>query len=774
MNISGLDNKVLIIKDEAKEGFINLLSGKLINVKLITLSEFKKKYFFDYDNKTIYYICKKYKVIPEIAKIYINNLYYISKLIDDDKVKFLYDLKNELYKNDLLYENELFREFIKNSEIILYDLEDIDEFYLNAFKELNVNYINLEGEIIKKDIYSFSTLEEEISFVASSICKLIKSGININKIKLCNIIEGYIFDISKIFKLFNIPIEINDGKSAKSIGIVKKFKELYCSNIEETIDKLNDCVFTESDEYYYKKIVNIVNSYNFCDDYEEVKDFIFNEIDKIKVKTNDLLNAVEVIDFKNSFIPDDEYVFMLGFNEGVIPTDFKDEDYLSDEIRTKLNISTSFDLNEKERYYLKKKISLVKNLIVTYSRKDNKTTLYRSSLYDEEIFNEKEYETGFNDSNAFNKIILLKEKDLNNKYNVLSNNLYRLNSHYKDEDYLSYDNKFKGIDSKKMYDYIGNKLTLSYSSMNTYYECAFKYYLDNIIKVNKFEDTFEMTLGNIFHHILSRCFVDNFDLHKAWEEEVENSKYPFNEVDKYFLKGLYNELELTVDVINNQMKYCSLNYSLYEKRITIPINPHLNVNFIGFVDKIIYGEEDGNVIAVIIDYKTGIQKFNINNIKYGLDMQLPVYAYLIKKSNIFDKVIIGGFYLQHILDNKVDINERKESLKLLGYSNSDPDILKYFDSNYVNSQVIKGLRVNNDGSFYAKSKVISNSEIDEVTDTVHDKIINASENILKAKFDINPKDLGNETTCRYCKYRSICYMKNEDIISLGGDNSELD
>ena len=144
----------------------------------------------------------------------------------------------------------------------------------------------------------------------------------------------------------------------------------------------------------------------------------------------------------------------------------------------------------------------------------------------------------------------------------------------------------------------------------------------------------------------------------------------------------------------------------------------------------------------------------------------------ILSSNPFPSSSFNQF--QHILDNKVDVNERKESLKLLGYSNSDPDILKYFDSNYVNSQVIKGLRVNNDGSFYAKSKVISNSEIDEVTDTVHDKIINASENILKAKFDINPKDLGNETTCRYCKYRSICYMKNEDIISLGGDNNELD
>lgn len=74
MNLNDFDNKVLIIKDEAKEGFINLLSGRLLNIKLITLSEFKKKYFFNYDNKTIYYICNKYNVIPEIASIYLNNL----------------------------------------------------------------------------------------------------------------------------------------------------------------------------------------------------------------------------------------------------------------------------------------------------------------------------------------------------------------------------------------------------------------------------------------------------------------------------------------------------------------------------------------------------------------------------------------------------------------------------------------------------------------------------------------------------------------------------
>ena len=42
MNLNDFDNKVLIIKDEAKEGFINLLSGKLLNIKLITLSNLKR------------------------------------------------------------------------------------------------------------------------------------------------------------------------------------------------------------------------------------------------------------------------------------------------------------------------------------------------------------------------------------------------------------------------------------------------------------------------------------------------------------------------------------------------------------------------------------------------------------------------------------------------------------------------------------------------------------------------------------------------------------
>ena len=48
MDIELFNNKVLIIKDGLKKYILDLLKDRLINVKIITLSELKKKYYFDY------------------------------------------------------------------------------------------------------------------------------------------------------------------------------------------------------------------------------------------------------------------------------------------------------------------------------------------------------------------------------------------------------------------------------------------------------------------------------------------------------------------------------------------------------------------------------------------------------------------------------------------------------------------------------------------------------------------------------------------------------
>lgn len=760
------NNKIVILNDYAKKSFIKKID-KLINVKVITLSELKRKYYFDYDNKAIYFVSNKYNCIPEIAKIYIENIYYL-KDIDNEKINFLKDIKNDLDTNNLLTYNNLFKEFLKGKEIVLYNLKYTDKFYKNIFKELEeyskITIYNDEDNSIVKELYKANNSEEEIAFVCSKITKLIKSGVNINNIKLANVKSDYEFIIRKTFKLFNVPINLPSFETIKSTSLVIKFKELYNSDINETIEKLKEFINTKEENDIYKSIISIVNNYLWSNDFLLVKDMVFNDIDNIKTPREKLKNAVEVIEFKKELVTDEDYVFLIGYNEGVIPANYKDEDYLSDSIKEKLGLSTSFELNENAMNETKDNIRNIKNLIVTYPSHNLSSEIYISSSYEKDLFEEKELNISFNESNAYNKLKLVSEKDENSKFGTITDNLLKLSSHYKDMKYNSYDNKYKMIDKTKIKEFFKDGLTLSYTSINDYYMCSFRYYLDYVLKINKFEDTFEATVGSIFHKILSMCFDHDIDIIRTYETEIENSNYEFNESEKFFLSILKDELVLIIETIKNQLSYTQLTNSMYEKKIVIDVDKDLQIRFKGFVDKILYNEFNGKTVVAIIDYKTGNPNLNINNTIYGLEMQLPVYIYLIK--NEIKDVKIGGFYLQKILNNTTDKEKRLDSLKLQGYTNSDLDYIDKVDSSFNDSKVIKSLRTSSKG-FYYYSKMINDEEINTLYNVVDSKIKEASMSILDSKFDINPKEMNNENIgCSFCKYKDICFMKPKDAVTL--------
>ena len=767
MNLEDFNNKILIINDYAKNTLLKKIN-KLLNIKIITLSELKKNYIYDYDYKSVLYVSNKYNCIPSIARKYIENTYYINNEYKSEKIELLTKIKNDLEENNLLIKNNLYRKFLNNKDIVLYNLKYIDKYYLNIIEELsNTNNIityNEEKETSIKKLYRCNNSEEEISFVCSKICELIKSGVDINNIKLTNVKSDYTYIIRKTFKLFNIPINIKSDESIKSTVIVKKFKELYNENISEVMDKISELITNNYEKDIYKSILNVVNKYSDSN-YMDVREILFDDIDNIKIKRDELKNAVNIIDFKSDLISDSDYVFLINFNEGIIPINHKDEDYLSDTEKNNLGIDTSFTLNEKETNEVIETIKTTHNLILTYSEYNQNNKIYVSSAYSSDILEEEKVNLNFNNSNSYNKLRLLSEKDDNNKYGTLSSDLLTLSAHYKDEPYLTYNNKYKKISNDKLKNYLSKGLTLSYSSMNIFYQCSFRYYLDNILRVNKYEERFDAVLGSIFHEVLSECFInDDYDVIGNYEKLIHESTYPFNESEKFFLENLKNELLLIIDTIKEQLKYTSLKQSMYEKEIKIDISSDVKVTFKGFVDKILYDEFNGEKIVVIIDYKTGNPLLNINNSLYGLDMQLPVYIYLIKSE--IKNVRIGGFYLQKILSNVNSLQKRKESLKLQGYSNEDIDILEKVDSSYENSCVIKSLRTTQNG-FYSYSKIINDEQIDTLYNIVESKVKEARDRILNTEFDINPKEMDDKNIgCKFCKYKDICYMTSSDIVKL--------
>ena len=309
-------------------------------------------------------------------------------------------------------------------------------------------------------------------------------------------------------------------------------------------------------------------------------------------------------------------------------------------------------------------------------------------------------------------------------------------------------------------------MTFSYTSLNTYNQCAFRYYLSYILKVNKFEDTFEITIGNIFHKILSECFVEDYDFESKFQQYKEESKYQFSVSDLFFLKKVKADLILLIDTIKNQLNYTQLTNTMYEKEVYIDINERLGIGFKGIIDKVMYEEFNGETIVCIVDYKTGNPNLNLKNVKYGLDMQLPVYIYLIKNLKELKNVKVGGFYLQKVLNDKTTIEEKVKELKLQGYTNKDEYIMEKVDTTYEESKFIKNLKTTSNG-FYQYAKLITDEEIDELANTVENKIEEACGKVINAQFNINPKELATKNVgCTYCKFKDICYMTHDNIEKL--------
>lgn len=777
------DNSLLIVPNNIKEDILKELNNnnQLLNIKFMSKEELKKKYYFDYDNRTIYYLISKYNYKVSVAINYLENMYFIeNKKYSYKKLNDLLKLKQELEDNKLLIKDKLFISNIKNKNIIVYGYDYIDKFYSNIFNELkrvtNVEIIEKKANTNKElSVYEFSDISDEVEFIARNIIELVNSGISINNIKLANVTDEYKFVISKIFNFYNIPVIINSKTSISETRIGSYFlrKLNVTFDLENSIENVKNNFEMNNDNInLLNQIINVCNNYYFDDINENIIKCIEYDLKNTFIKSKLLENYIGEIKLEDNIISDDIYVFLLGFNQGSIPTIYKDEDYISDYLKTEINIETTLEKNIRSKQVMKNIITNIKNLIITYKLKTPFEEYHKSLLVDEMNMNLKEgkINLGTTYSKIYDEIKLCSYLDDFVKFNKLNENVGLLYNNYQDINYLSYDNKFKGLDKNNLYDFINNKLLLSYSSIDKFYRCKFRYYVGNILRLEKYEETFPIFIGNLFHYILSIAFNTDFKFEEEWNNYL-NDKTLTNK-EKFFLNKLKTELQFIIDTINYQMKRSNFKESLYEQKIFINKDKNIKVTFMGIIDKILYEEKDGQTLVAIIDYKTGNPEANLNNTIYGIEMQLPVYLYLIKNSK-FKNIKVAGFYLQKILNNETILKPfeniedvKKENLKLVGYSNSEENILYEFDNSYKNSELIKSMKVGNNG-FYSYSKVLNDEKISKLSDIVEEKIDSAINEILEANFEIDPKRIGLKNYgCEFCKFKDVCFMTEKDIVNL--------
>ena len=201
------NNTLIICEDDYKKYILKELTNNslFLNIKIMNKKEFFNDYLFKYDEKTISYLVNKYNYKVDIAKMYLKNLYCVEdKVYKSNKLNFLVDLKKELIENNLLIFNDKFKEYIKNYNILVIGYSYLEKYELDILNSLNATFYEEKNVSGKKKLYEFETLIDEINYVCKTICKLIKDGIDINKIKLVGITDNYINEVERLFSFYNL------------------------------------------------------------------------------------------------------------------------------------------------------------------------------------------------------------------------------------------------------------------------------------------------------------------------------------------------------------------------------------------------------------------------------------------------------------------------------------------------------------------------------------------------------------------------------------------
>lgn len=746
-------NKKLILKEMNKY-------NKLFNIKFMTKDEFYKKCYFDYDEQTIYYLMNKYHIKYDISLSYIKYLMYINDSnYGNSKLDFLCSLKDEL--KDLLYFDGEFKNYINTFNIVVYGYY-VDNFFkktLDLFSNVSIydksnNYIH--------SVNHFESIDSEVEFVAQSICKLCEDGISLNNIKLTNVDSIYEGIIKRIFDMYNIPINLY------KIPIYYTVESDYLlTHYERDLTSVIDYMKDNYDASIVSDIISIINKYTFIDDKLQVKEMIEYDLKHTYVNNYKYEESVDIISIDD--ISEDDYVFILDFREGSVPRIYKDEEYLSNKELSILGLDTTDIKNKNEKNKIINILKNNKNLIISYKDKDNNKLYYPSSLIKELNMEVVVPSNNYNYSSSYNKYKLCSMLDDYYKYNILNDNMKMLYSTYH-IDYKDYSNKFGGISFDELNKILNNNLILSYSALEKYNECAFKYYVSSILKLDVYEDTFAAFIGSLFHHILEVGLLNDIDV----EKEVYNYILgrDLDDKEKFYIDKLIPDIKFALDTIKEKMIFTKFNKYDFENKLVVYKNGKVSVTFKGFIDKMMSYEDSSKKIIAIVDYKTNDTDIKMDLLKYGLNIQLPIYLYLVNKN--YPDAYVAGFYVQRVLpsDNKYDnskslLDRKKDEMKLLGYSNYDEDIISLFDSSYKDSNVIRSLKVKNDGNYSSNAKVLTNGEmksIIEEVDTVIDNVIN---NITDCDFSINPKSYKNTNiSCKYCKYKDLCFMTEEDIVYI--------
>lgn len=378
---------------------------------------------------------------------------------------------------------------------------------------------------------------------------------------------------------------------------------------------------------------------------------------------------------------------------------------------------------------------------------------------------------------------------------------------------LNFENETKQLKEDITKELYGDVIQASVSRMELFHGCPFSHFAQHGLRLRE-RQVFRLEapdIGELFHAAL-----------KFIAETVMNKKLLWSDLTKDQCEILAQEaVEMLAPKLQNEILLSS-NRHYYIKRkleqiisrasfvlsehakmsgfapvglelgfgpkadlppLTFPLKNGTKMELIGRIDRVDKAEDENGVFLRVIDYKSSSRDLNVNDVYYGLALQMLTYLDIIisHSSTLIGKdadpagVLYFHVHNPMISSSKMltldDIEQEIfKKFKMNGLILGEENVIKLMDQTLENGDSpIISAGFKKDGTLSKRSKVASKQEFDQLRKYVRKLYTKTGNQITEGKVDIAPYKMKDKTPCTFCSFKPVCQFDE----SLGANEYRL-
>lgn len=554
---------------------------------------------------------------------------------------------------------------------------------------------------------------------------------------------------------------------------------------------------------------------------EELSQILDAGLDALELGTPPLsMDALILGDLKRTRLPDIKVLFIAGMNDGSIPPSLEDGGMINDDEKQILeewgmHLSLCFEEQSMEDdFYIYLALSKPEEEIYfTYAAQDNggaakspspllKECLRLFPHLKEHSYPGQEQRYYFNEEDSRELLIkglqqIKNGEEISMPFRLLLRYWYdkkelrdTLMAFWAQNDRIT---AGKMLPKELMRELFGRELKGSVTRLERFAACPYQYYCIYGLELREREEytVRPVDLGNLFHHALesfSRRLKQSGYRWKDIPEEVADDWIKeavetavgedAGDVLKSTARNQYKVhmveriLRRTVRVLKIHLEHSHMEPDRFELHfgrtdrldsVHLPLKDGNRMQLEGFIDRVDVCEEKDRILLRIIDYKSGVESFDLGDLYHGLQMQLVIYmnvAAEIYQNEKGKEAVPAGMFYYNLKDPifKAEGSEEetvRKSFRMSGYANSDADILEKLEEGQENF-ISASIRLTKKGVPYKNAAVLATDDFYAIGRYMRRKIMEMGEAIYDGKISVSPYKNEKGTACDYCPYNAVC------------------